>query len=187
MKTILLIPFGEIDQEILLNIGVTIEHTFAHPVEQMFHHGLLSRIRVRIAPPIPIPESAYNPRRKQYHSSMMIQELKGFREHQDDLILGIADVDLYVPQLNFVFGEADVLNGIAVISLTRLREEFYRSRPDQRLLIQRAIKEAIHEIGHLFGLDHCQDRKCIMFFSNSIRDTDIKGPGFCKSCKRRLG
>lgn len=186
MKTILLIPLGEIDPEILLDIAISIEHVFGHPDEPNVLHVPLSRLRVKIAPAIPIPEGAFNLKRGQYYSSLIIQELEGFKKQGYDLILGIADVDLYVPQLNFVFGEADVLRGIAVISLTRLREEFYRSWSDRRLLIQRAVKEAIHEIGHLFGLDHCQDRKCIMFFSNSIRDTDIKGPGFCKFCRRRL-
>ncbi|MFN3479990.1 MAG: archaemetzincin family Zn-dependent metalloprotease [Thermodesulfovibrionales bacterium] len=172
MKTILLIPIGDINTEILGEVSKAIENTFP--------------FKASTGKILKIPERAFNSRRNQYHSTIILNELSK-NKRESDLVLGITDVDLYVPQLNFVFGEADILRGIAVISLTRLREEFYRARPDQKLLIERAIKEAIHEIGHLCGLDHCHDRRCIMYFSNSIRDTDIKGPGFCKPCRVRLG
>jgi archaemetzincin len=99
----------------------------------------------------------------------------------------VPDIDLYVPELNFVFGEADVSSGITVISLTRLRPEFYGLRPDRNLLHERAIKEAIHEIGHTYGLGHCRNIKYIMHFSNSLKYTDIKGPGFCNICRSKLG
>lgn len=172
MKTLLLVPIGEIKEEVLEGIERAIEKTFL--------------FKVTVSKAVDMPERAFNSKRRQYNSTLIIEELLRHKKSYD-LALGITDVDLYVPQLNFVFGEADILNGTAIISLTRLREEFYRLRPNHSLFIERAIKEAIHEIGHLCGLDHCHDRRCIMFFSNSIRDTDIKGPGFCKSCKRKLG
>lgn len=172
MKTVLLIPVGNIEVDVIEEIRKAIEEAFS--------------FKAKVVENARIPEKAFNPRRRQYHSTSIIEELGRLKDRYD-LALGITDVDLYVPQLNFVFGEADVLRGVALISLTRLREEFYRARPDHKLFIERAIKEAIHEIGHLCGLDHCQDRRCIMFFSNSIRDTDIKGPGFCRYCKEILG
>ncbi|MFN3396409.1 MAG: archaemetzincin family Zn-dependent metalloprotease [Thermodesulfovibrionales bacterium] len=172
MKTVAIIPVGDVNRESLPELARAIGNTFS--------------FKTKISEAVRIPERAYNPKRRQYHSTIIIEELSRLKR-EADLILGITDVDLYVPQLNFVFGEADILRGIAIISLTRLREEFYRARPDQKLFVDRAIKEAIHEIGHLCGLDHCHDRRCIMYFSNSIRDTDIKGPGFCKSCRVRLG
>lgn len=172
MKTIAIIPVGDVSRESLSELARAIGNTFS--------------FKTKISEAVKIPERAYNPKRRQYHSTMLIEELSRLKK-EADLILGITDVDLFVPQLNFVFGEADILKGVAVISLTRLREEFYRSRPDKKLFVERAVKEAIHEIGHLCGLDHCHDRRCIMYFSNSIRDTDIKGPGFCKSCRVRLG
>jgi archaemetzincin len=92
-----------------------------------------------------------------------------------------------VPELNFVFGEADVFSGATIISLARLRQEFYGHPADRRLFQERAVKEAVHEISHACGLDHCPDPDCIMYFSNSIRDTDRKGPGFCRTCKETLG
>lgn len=172
MKTIAIIPIGDVNRENLSKIATEIKNTFS--------------FRTKVSEVLKIPERAYNPKRRQYHSTIIIEELSKLRKGTD-LVLGITDVDLFVPGLNFVFGEADILKGIAIISLKRLRQEFYKLRPDQNLLVERAIKEAIHEIGHLCGLEHCHDRRCIMYFSNSIWDTDMKGPGFCKSCQIKLG
>jgi archaemetzincin len=99
-------------------------------------------------------------------------------------ILAIVDHDLYVPELNFVFGEAG--QKVAVISLTRLRQEFYRLPQDQNLFYKRALTEAVHELGHTYGLGHCRNLHCVMFFSNSLMDTDRKGPEFCPECKTKL-
>ena len=96
-------------------------------------------------------------------------------------------MDLYVPDLNFVFGEADTYSGVVLISVIRLRQEFYGLRPDKKLFKERAVKEAVHELRHVCGLDHYTHPDCIMYFYNSISDTDRKGPGFCRLCKERLG
>ncbi len=136
---------------------------------------------------IPLPEESYDSQRRQYSSSKILRKLKALKTRKSELILGVTDVDLYVPELNFVFGEADTLSGVVVISLTRLRQEFYGLRADRALFGERAVKEAVHELGHACGLDHCDHPGCIMYFSNSISDTDRKGPGFCRLCKERLG
>jgi archaemetzincin len=99
-------------------------------------------------------------------------------------VLGIVDHDLYVPELNFVFGEASP--SAAVISLTRLRQEFYNLPQDQSLFHKRTLTEAVHELGHTYGLGHCGNPKCVMFFSNSLIDTDRKGSKFCSKCKNNL-
>jgi archaemetzincin len=101
-------------------------------------------------------------------------------------LLGIIDEDIFIPELNFVFGVADMIGDAAIISLSRLRQEFYGLSPDRDLFLTRAAKEAIHEIGHTCGLVHCTDPLCIMYFSNSLVDTDKKGPDFCPYCKKRL-
>ena len=94
--------------------------------------------------------------------------------------------DLYAPGLNFVFGIADTEGRRALISLARLRPEFYGSPPDDTLFRQRAVKEAVHELGHTCGLGRCHDPRCIMFFSNTLHDTDVKGPGFCAACRQMV-
>lgn len=127
---------------------------------------------------------AYDPERKQYLSSRLLSAVG--RAGRDERIVGIADVDLYVPRLNFVFGEADMSSGTAVISLYRLRPEYYGSAPDEVLFLDRATKEIVHELGHTFGLEHCPDPRCVMHFSNSLADTDVKEPRFCGKCRPKV-
>lgn len=99
-----------------------------------------------------------------------------------DIVLGVAQTDLYVPSLNFVFGEAHCPGKVALISLFRLNPEFYGQSYDKQLFYERAVKEAVHEVGHTLGLGHCKKHLCVMFFSNSIWDTDRKNTTFCTKC-----
>jgi len=90
--------------------------------------------------------------------------------------LGIVNADLFVPELNFVFGIANQQMGAAVISLHRLQSKEYD------FFLRRALTESVHELGHLFGLPHCKDPTCVMFFSDALPDTDRKGYRFCNHC-----
>jgi archaemetzincin len=132
---------------------------------------------VVIAPAVPLPSTAYDRRRRQHLSTALLDALARARRPGWDRLLGVADVDLFVPELNFVFGEGDPNRGVAVFSLQRLRAEGEASGPE--LLARRAATEAIHELGHSFGLGHCQDARCVMWFSNSLAETDRKGTRFC--------
>jgi archaemetzincin len=99
------------------------------------------------------------------------------------------DVDIFSKFLNFVFGVADLPKnksfGSALISVTRLREGFYRRTENVAQFEQRVLKEAIHELGHTFGLEHCENL-CVMRFSNSLDDTDRKPHDFCELCLKKL-
>ena len=128
---------------------------------------------------------ALNEKRNQYLSTAILNRLMEQKEYiVHEKVLGIIDHDLYVPELNFVFGEAS--RKAAVISLTRLRQEFYRQPENQNLFYRRTLTEAVHELGHTYGLGHCKNSQCVMFFSNSLIDTDRKGPDFCHPCKNEL-
>jgi len=168
-----ILPIGTIDPDILEGISKTIAKMLPWSV--------------KTGKEIELPEESYNSLRRQYNSSKILRKMKALRTGKSELILGVTGVDLFVPELNFVFGEADPYSGVVIISLSRLRQEFYGLQPDRKLFHERAVKEAIHELGHACGLDHCDSPYCVMYFSNSISDTDRKGPGFCRLCKERLG
>lgn len=132
---------------------------------------------------MPIPQSACNSTRNQYNSSRILAKMSDFMEdYNAERVLGITDVDLYAPRLNFVFGEAECPGIFAIISLSRLNPEFFGQPPNEALLHERSLKEAVHEIGHTLGLRHCRDPKCVMYFSNSLLDTDRKRATFCERC-----
>jgi archaemetzincin len=134
---------------------------------------------------MPEPDYAYDNKRKQYLSTAILNGIMEQKEYPPyEKILGIVDHDLFIPELNFVFGQAS--RKAAVISLTRLRQKFYHLTEDQNLFYQRVLTEAVHELGHTFGLGHCENPRCVMFFSNSLIDTDRKGSEFCPSCKDKL-
>lgn len=169
---IALVPIGEIDAILLGFLKDSLKVRFVSEVA----------IESGVNP----PESAYNPKRGQYYATPIVKliadSVSGY-----DKILGVIDFDLWVPGLNFIFGEAEGIGGeAAVISLTRLGQEFYGLPPDTNLFYERTLKEAVHELGHLYGLVHCDNPKCVMHFSNSLLDTDYKNSNFCPECTKKL-
>jgi archaemetzincin len=126
-------------------------------------------------PPVALPEEAHNPSREQYHSTIVLGTLARHKRAEWSRLLGIADVDLYTPDLNFVFGQADARRGVAVFSVARLHT------PDRNRFVHRAATEAIHELGHTYGLQHCHDPRCVMWFSNTLAESDRKGTRFCRT------
>ncbi|MCK5511641.1 MAG: archaemetzincin family Zn-dependent metalloprotease [Thermodesulfovibrionia bacterium] len=164
---------------VLVAIG-TVDNT----VIEMLKHNLSTvfNTQVIIGKDMAVPGYAFSEKRKQYWSTAILHVLleQNACIHYKK-ILGIVDRDLYVPDLNFVFGEAG--GDAALISLTRLRQEFHGLPEDSPLFLRRTLTEAVHELGHTYGLRHCSELQCVMFFSNTLRDTDRKGPEFCPPCK----
>ena len=134
---------------------------------------------------LPLPRSAYEEGRSQYRGDGFLDVLAA-QGAAPDILLGLTGVDIFLPRLNFVFGVADRERAVAVVSVRRLFPEFYGMEPDADLFRKRVLKEAIHELGHVLGLVHCDEPGCIMHFSNAIGDTDLKGPGFCEGCLAEL-
>ena len=140
---------------------------------------------MRIAGRIALPRDSWNRDRGQHLTSLLLTELSPL-PRSGDRALGVVDVDIFAPGLNFVFGQADISGKRALISLKRLRQEFYGLYRDEDLFLQRALKEAVHELGHTYGLGHCPDPSCVMHFSNSLPDTDLKGRNFCSFCQEKV-
>ncbi len=132
--------------------------------------------KVTIAPNQRIDPHSYTAARDQYRADRLLEQV---RRATAGRVLAITGVDLYVPGLNFVFGLAG--GPAAVVSVHRLR-----NGADAELLEQRLLKEVWHELGHTFGLGHCEDPHCVMSFSNSLADTDRKSSRFCITCQSKL-
>ena len=165
-------PIGDVDTHILEELSKRLSHIFGCPI--------------MIGLKMDILDQAYNLEREQYLASVLLTMVKASGIARDEKVMGIVDIDLYASGLKFVFGEADTVSGVAIISLCRLRQEYYEQPPDNNLFMDRAAKEAVHELGHTFGLGHCSDIRCVMHFSNSLADTDWKRIAFCSQCRPKL-
>src|SRR5262249_5485409 len=127
---------------------------------------------------------AFDPMRGQYHSTAILQRLAA--GSNGNHVLGVSPCDLYVPVLTFVFGEAQLAGGCAVVSTARLREEFYGLPPSEDLLHERLVKEAAHELGHTLGLMHCDKWRCVMSSSYAVERIDVKAAEFCQDCRKSM-
>jgi len=167
---IVIIPIGNPEEAVLEGLEQSLPALFGQRV----------KINDRISP----PSELWNQDRAQYLAPSLLDLVP--HPSPGNRALGVVEADIYVPGLNFVFGLADVAGKRALISLRRLGQGFYGLPADDALLLDRAVKEAVHELGHTYGLTHCPDRTCVMHFSNSLRDTDLKGSDFCPTCRGKL-
>ena len=132
------------------------------------------------------PSFAFDTYRNQFNSTTLVTALLERSALPDAKIIGITSVDLFVPVLTYVFGEAQLDGRAAVLSTFRLKEELYGLDPNPVLEHIRLLKEAIHELGHTFGLIHCHDPECVMHSSTSAEEIDVKGKDFCEECEQMI-
>ncbi|MCZ2077826.1 MAG: archaemetzincin family Zn-dependent metalloprotease [Bryobacterales bacterium] len=139
-------------------------------------------ISCRVLDTVIDPAFALDPARNQYHSTAILQAMQPLVRKPGTHLLAVTPVDLYVPILTFVFGEAQLSGPCALVSTHRLREEFYGLPPREPLFNDRLVKEAVHELGHTFGLRHCPDWRCAMASTHSVERLDLKAARFCERC-----
>lgn len=170
---IAIIPVGSVSKALCRELGQAVGDVLGRS------HELL--------PSLGEPKYAFNPARSQYHSTAILRRVAGtMRPRAHAVAVGVVDVDLFLPDLNFVFGEADRSERAVVTSIARLEPTFYGRPADAAVTLRRAVAETLHELGHVFGLAHCQNDSCAMFFSNTLSDTDRKQTRFCDTCTGRL-
>lgn len=167
-----LLPIGELDRRLLEDLRAQMGRVFRIPCEVVDNN--LS------------PEFAFHPERGQYHSSEILGRMQQHVTSRCWRLMGVTAVDLYIPILTFVFGEAQLGGRCGVVSVHRLRQEFYGLPPDPELLRQRLLKETVHELGHTLELTHCEDYGCVMAASHSVEWIDVKDSYLCSACEKRV-
>lgn len=170
MACIFVVPLAVTKQLSLNELCNDLESIFHIPVEQYVLE-------------IPIQE-ALDISRRQYHSAKLLAMLLERIPNGRSKVLGVTSYDLFLPVLTFLFGQAQVNNRVSVFSTFRLHNEFYGLPQSNELLYTRALKEAVHELGHTFGLRHCLNPGCTMNASTYVEDIDLKEAYFCSDCNR---
>jgi archaemetzincin len=167
----------------LLPVG-TIAATLLEDLRDTIPKGLPVRCEILSLKLDPAP--SYHGERQQFHSSEILQRMQSLVRPIDWRFLAVAEVDLYIPILKYVFGEAQMGGPCAVVSTFRLRQEFYGLDRDDSLLRERLLKESIHELGHTLHLRHCQDYQCAMASSHSVEWIDLRENRLCDACRYEL-
>ena len=168
MKAIYLSPFGPVEEEALTALEESCWQIFGFEVKRTGQ--------------FPEPMFALNEATRQFSSALLLKDLLTRIPTDAVKVLGVTNKDLYIPMLSFVFGHAQLNGPAAVISLARLQPKFYRMPENRELFIRRTVKEAVHELGHTFGLIHCSDPHCAMSLSNAIQQVDVKKGELCSNC-----
>lgn len=135
---------------------------------------------------LPAADFAFDGRRNQYASTPLLEMLQRQCPADAVRLVGVTERDLFIPVLTFVFGHAQLGGRVALVSLARLRQEFYGLEADADVFLERARKEALHEAGHTFGLVHCAEPACAMSLSTRVQQIDRKRAEFCPACLRKL-
>jgi len=170
VKRIEVLPLGAVPPDLLAELCRGLAREF--------------RVECGVLPSEEEPTFAFNLTRQQYHSTEILNSLVRKAPPASRHLLGITPVDLYIPILTFVFGEAQLQGNCALVSTHRLRQEFYGLPADPTLFQTRLLKEAVHELGHTQSLAHCENYDCVMSPSHGVEWIDLKTEHFCGQCRR---
>ena len=129
----------------------------------------------------------FDPGRRQYNGDKLLREVDTLQVQGSAKVIGLFHVDLFIPILTYIFGQAQLGGCTAIASLYRLSNERYGMMADDELLLNRFIKEVIHELGHTFGLIHCHTASCVMRSSTYVEDIDLKNSHLCSKCRTEIG
>jgi archaemetzincin len=172
-QNITLISFGYFRKDILEKIAEDVKHEFRLPVN--IKEGRLDL------------SDFYDAHRRQYNGNAILKIIVTLFSAESYKTIGLFSVDLFIPILTFIFGQAMLKGPAGIASLYRLSNERYGMPPDEALLLERFKKEVIHELGHTFGLLHCSNPTCVMRSSTYVEDIDQKRPNLCINCRTTIG
>lgn len=172
MKRLHLLAIGDVDRRILARLGMALAESLQVPC------GIYSESLD--------PVFAFHTERQQHHSSEILFAMQRFVRTDSWRVLGVTMVDLYIPILTFVFGEAQMGGPCGVVSGHRLRQQFYGLPADEELFERRLLTEALHELGHTLQLTHCDDYQCAMAPSHGVEWMDLKLTSLCPACQARI-
>jgi archaemetzincin len=167
-NTIVISPIGDFTPDLLDRIRAEIKRVYAFPTT--------------VQPLMADIEFAFHPSRKQYHSTPILEELARMAPAGAIKVLALVQVDLFIPILTHVYGEAQLGGKACIVSTIRLNEG-HQSQNTQEPFLSRIIKEAIHELGHTFKLRHCREHTCLMHYCRDENDVDRKSDQLCRYCK----
>ncbi|MBP6872287.1 MAG: archaemetzincin family Zn-dependent metalloprotease [Bacteroidales bacterium] len=172
MQNISLISYGYFDKALLDRIAENISQEFQSQVELREGHLDLSLY--------------YDPGRRQYNGTRLLEVVDKLPLESSYKTLALFNVDLFIPILTYIFGQAYLGGKSGIVSSYRLRNELYGLKQDDKLLAGRIIKVCLHELGHMHGLVHCSQPQCIMRSSTYVEDIDLKERYFCGECNELL-
>jgi archaemetzincin len=172
LQAITLVSFGYFEKEILERTAEAVSEEYHCQVNIENGHLDLSEF--------------YDSARRQYNGNLLLKQVNSMSFPESGKTLGIFNVDLFVPILTFIFGQAFLGGQTGIASLYRLSNERYGMTPDKELLLNRFKKEVIHELGHTLGLIHCPNPICVMRSSTYVEDIDQKSQHLCTNCRSEL-
>ncbi len=172
MNDLCLVPIGGVPPNVMEWIENAAAEWFPLPIRRL--------------PALAVPEGAYDAKRQQYQSVEIMKLVARSAPRDASRILGVTDVDLAIPMLSFLFGQAQFDGPVAIVSLCRLHQEFYGLPAQEKLLRERTVKETLHELGHTFGLVHCSAPNCAMSLATHIELVDSKSERYCARCGTQL-
>lgn len=172
-RRIYIVPIGVLAPNLIDVVAASVSDAFELPVRVV-------KLDVEL-------ERALDSHREQYNSTVLLAELLRSRPPDAEKVIGITAVDLFIPVLTYVFGEAQLDGTVAIASTHRLHNEYYGLPADYALFMDRFLKECLHELGHTYGLVHCDNYMCTMYASSSVEELDVKGASFCENCRKTLG
>lgn len=173
LENITLISYGYFEKELLERIVGDVEREFSLPAKTLDGHLDLSEF--------------YDPARRQYDGNRLLMKIDSVYASDTAKTLGIFNVDLYIPILTYIFGQAFLNGRTGIASIYRLNNERYGIKSDEKIFVDRIRKEIIHELGHTFGLIHCRNSTCVMRSSTYVEDIDQKSHQLCGKCRSNLG